>query len=178
VSNPFSIGSDRVRIGLIIVIVAVLVGTLAITLINDDGKGNTTTDPISNDQKPRGVDLDGNPISFEADFAGKPLLVNFWASWCEPCRAEFPLLQQASKRVNVLGIVSRDTAENARRFVEEQGSTWRHVVDSGSLAAAWGAGPGLPVTFAIDADGVVRRRQFGEISQTDLDAMFDAIGVE
>jgi cytochrome c biogenesis protein CcmG/thiol:disulfide interchange protein DsbE len=129
-------------------------------------------------QKPTGIDLNGEPLNFDEQYAGKPVLINFWASWCVPCRAEFPLLEQVSDDVAVIGVVSRDTAPKAREFADAEQSSWRHIVDDGSLAAAWKAGPGLPVTFAVDADGVVQRRQFGELSEIDLNAMLDAVGVD
>jgi thiol-disulfide isomerase/thioredoxin len=67
------------------------------------------------------TDLDGNPIQL-ADLAGRPVIVNFWASWCPPCIEEFPLLKSAAERhaddgLVVIGIVHRDRSEAARAFM-------------------------------------------------------------
>ncbi|MDP9389461.1 MAG: TlpA family protein disulfide reductase, partial [Actinomycetota bacterium] len=117
------------------------------------------------------VDLEGNRVRL-ADFGGKPVLVNFWASWCVPCRKEFPLLREAhDDGVAVLGVIFQDDRRSAAAFMREQRATWPALVDpEGRIARAYGVGlrPGLPVTVAIDGRGVLRERHIGELRREDL----------
>ena len=107
-----------------------------------------------------------------ADFRGKAVLLNFFASWCEPCRDELPLLQKASDggKVAVVGVVFRDSASAARNFVREVGVTFPTVDDDGGIARAYRVGfkPGLPMTFAIDANGTLVARHIGQLRAQDV----------
>lgn len=105
------------------------------------------------------TDVRGNRVRL-ADFSGHPVLVNFWASWCIPCRTEFPVLRSlAAGRpdVKVLGVVFDDSSSAARKFLDEQHATWPAVVDpKGEIAAAYGVAqkPGIPVTVLVDGAGL------------------------
>lgn len=118
-----------------------------------------------------------------SDFAGQPVIVNFWASWCGPCVEEFPLLRDAwERRVEegpvVIGIVYRDSSEQARAFMERMGASWPVAMDpAGAVAEAYGIfGP--PETFFIDRQGVIAHRQIGQLSEADLDRKIDEITEE
>ncbi|HEX9738536.1 MAG TPA: TlpA disulfide reductase family protein, partial [Candidatus Limnocylindria bacterium] len=80
------------------------------------------------------ADLDGEPVRL-ADYVGRPVIVNFWASWCLPaCAEEFPILAEALEvhadiGLAVIGIVYRDRSEAARAFGEQLGATWPLVMD-------------------------------------------------
>lgn len=95
-----------------------------------------------------------------ADLDGAPVVVNFWASWCEPCREEIPLLEDAWRTyrddgVIVLGVNVQDHADDAREFLEEMGMTFPVVRDADQeLARALGLF-GLPQTFFVRPDGTV-----------------------
>ncbi len=109
-------------------------------------------------------DLAGKTVRL-ADYRGQTVVLNFWASWCIPCRHEFPLLAQVDARpsVAVLGVVYNDSAGNARKFMAEHDGTWPGLVDDGQIARAYRVGPGVPVTVVIGPNGKVVRRNVGEI---------------
>jgi cytochrome c biogenesis protein CcmG, thiol:disulfide interchange protein DsbE len=121
-------------------------------------------------------DLSGRRVRL-ADYRGQVVLLNFWASWCQPCRQEFPVLGAAAaahREVRVLGVVFEDSDGSARRFMKRERSTWPGLRDgSGRIASAYGVGrkPGLPETFVIDAGGVLRGRHIGQAFGSDVDKL-------
>lgn len=120
------------------------------------------------------VDLNGNTVRL-ADYRGQAVLLNFWASWCVPCRKEFPLLKAVEGHgVSVLGVVFQDTTAAAASFMREQGATWPGLQDPGGpIAKAYGVGlkPGIPVTVLIDQRARMVERHIGELRKDDLDRL-------
>jgi cytochrome c biogenesis protein CcmG/thiol:disulfide interchange protein DsbE len=125
------------------------------------------------------TDLDGHPVRL-SDYAGRPVLLNFWASWCLPCVEEFPLLQaeleeHADEGLAVVGIVYRDRSEAARDFAEQHGAGWPQVMDPGeAVARAYGV-YGPPESWLIDPDGRVVSRQIGPYQAAELAADIDGL---
>jgi cytochrome c biogenesis protein CcmG/thiol:disulfide interchange protein DsbE len=125
------------------------------------------------------ADLDGRPVRL-ANYAGRPVLLNFWASWCTPCVEEFPLLdaaltEHADAGLAVVGIVYRDRSEAARDFAEQLGADWPLVMDPGeTVARAYGV-YGPPESWLIDSDGRVFGRQIGPYTADELDAELDRL---
>jgi cytochrome c biogenesis protein CcmG/thiol:disulfide interchange protein DsbE len=117
--------------------------------------------------------LDGGQVDLAA-LRGRPVVVNFWATWCEPCVREFPLLRRAAAghqadRLAVVGVLTNDRPAAARDFVRQFDATWPVGLDpDAGVAARWGA-VGLPHTYFIRPDGTLASRQLGELSQTTLD---------
>jgi cytochrome c biogenesis protein CcmG/thiol:disulfide interchange protein DsbE len=109
----------------------------------------------------------GPGFSLPDDLAGRPLVVNFWASWCTPCRKEMPVLQAVSQqlrgRVDFLGVDYLDQAGAARRLAAETGVTYRLAADPRGRAGAKLGITGLPTTLFIDAGGVLAGRRVGEL---------------
>ncbi len=101
---------------------------------------------------------------------GRPVILNFWASWCDPCKQEAPLLQQTWQRVAgqgalLIGIDSSDTTDPAKAFVAHYGITYPNVVDTvnGVTAINYGV-TGFPETFFLDQHGIVIRKEIGVLS--------------
>jgi cytochrome c biogenesis protein CcmG/thiol:disulfide interchange protein DsbE len=114
--------------------------------------------------------LDGKgDISLES-LRGKTVVLNFWASWCGPCRDELPILEEVSKRwrgknVVFVGVDARDVRSDARSFLERYGVTYPNVYDGkGSLLGRYGVG-GVPETYFVDAAGKVRWRIAGPVEE-------------
>ncbi len=118
------------------------------------------------------ADLNGSPLRL-ADLRGRPVIVNFWASWCGPCVDEFPILVKAAaahraEGLAVIGIVFRDRSEAAREFMARLGAEWPTAVDPGETVANQFGIIGPPDTFFIDRGGIVVGRQIGQLSASDL----------
>ena len=105
-----------------------------------------------------------------ADFAGEPLLVNFFASWCAPCRAEAPALALLAKSVTVIGIAYKDKPADTNAFLTQFGNPFSAIgVDrDGRLGFAWGV-YGVPESYVIGSDGTVLLRHAGPIDRRVLD---------
>ena len=105
------------------------------------------------------------------ELRGTPLVLNFWASWCDPCRAEAKRLERAWKRqsgVQFLGLDVQDAREDARDFISQFGLTFPHVRDPGNdTQRAWGV-TGLPETYFIAADGRVVGHVIGTVDEQQL----------
>jgi cytochrome c biogenesis protein CcmG/thiol:disulfide interchange protein DsbE len=125
------------------------------------------------------TDLDGTPISL-AELRGRPVVVNFWASWCGPCVEEFPLLEDAARRhagdeLAIVGIVYQDRSEAARAFMERNDASWPAAMDPGERTAAAYGILAPPETFFIGRDGRIVARQIGQLSASSLDEKLAAI---
>ena len=106
--------------------------------------------------------------------AGRPTVINLFASWCGPCEREMPLLNRVAGRelgTDFLGVAHLDARADAERFVAEQRVVFTTVLDLGGEVAAAVGGRGLPVTVAFDRDGVMVGRVFGELTEDSLEAL-------
>ena len=109
-----------------------------------------------------------------AGFRGRPVLVNVWASWCVPCRAEAPLLGRTARNadIDVIGIHTGSSRAEASAFIDEFGLDYPNLQDSGASSIQHALHvTAMPTTFVFDADGVLRGRTDGGLTQARLDAM-------
>ncbi|HET7433394.1 MAG TPA: DsbE family thiol:disulfide interchange protein [Thermoanaerobaculia bacterium] len=107
-----------------------------------------------------------------AAFRGKPIVVNFWATWCGPCWEEHPILNEAARangdRVQFLGVVFQDDEAKILGFLQQRGAAYPTVIDQrGTTAIAYGVG-GVPETFILDANGIIVAKHDGPVSAEQL----------
>jgi peroxiredoxin len=190
-----------------VLIVATIVGGLAyIERQRSGGSGSVASDGTGIVELPAAKNATGQSVSTEvgraapdfllntpdggqlrlSDLQGKPVLVNFWASWCAPCRQEMPEIVRTydAHASDGLVIVAVDLQENAgqiREFADEFGMKFPIVVDrNGGVADAWRIGgpiEGIPSSYFLDEHGVVQSRVFGPMTADVLASNLRTIGV-
>lgn len=120
-----------------------------------------------------GEKVDLEDIIHPAHVEGQPVVLNFWASWCAPCRVEMPHLQNASLKYNgraaIIGVNQGETAKTVADFAAEQGITYPLLIDQNQEVNYLYDVRGLPTTIFIGADGVVREVVIGTVTQAVLE---------
>jgi thiol-disulfide isomerase/thioredoxin len=106
------------------------------------------------------VDLEGNEVTL-SDFRGKTVFLNFWATWCPPCRAEMPEIEAVyqeykNKDVVVIGVDIRETKAEVLQFVQQGGYTWTFVLDTSGEVTVNYQITAIPTSFFIDGDGIIQ----------------------
>jgi cytochrome c biogenesis protein CcmG, thiol:disulfide interchange protein DsbE len=147
-----------------------LLGLLVWKIASDEAPVAQVGKPVPSFDLPT---LSGDERVAVADHVGKPMVINFWATWCVPCRSEAPLLERAAKhyddRVVFIGVDVRDFIGDAKDFVAEHDLTYLIAYDGpAKLWEPWGI-TGLPETFFVDRDGTIVAHKIGEIDQAELD---------
>jgi cytochrome c biogenesis protein CcmG/thiol:disulfide interchange protein DsbE len=169
----------------VVVVLAVGVVTWAVVAGSDDeaSGGDVVPKVLSAKVGERAPDfslptLDGGTVRL-SDYRGKPIVLNFWASWCTPCRQEFPLLRTtvgSDPDVALIGVNTQDFVESdGREFAEEQHAEWPNGFDRNEAVRRGYGVTGLPETFFIDADGVIRSHVIQGLSQKVLDEQLATI---
>lgn len=122
--------------------------------------------------------LEGEGVSL-TDFHGKPVVVNFWSTWCVPCEQEHVLLQQAAEHyagnAQFLGVVYQDEEAAVRRYVARKGASYPQMMDPGSRCSIDYGVSGVPETFFIDAQGVVAHKKTGPLVGPEIRAHLDPL---
>jgi peroxiredoxin len=119
--------------------------------------------------------LDGAEINL-ASLRGTPLLINFWATWCEPCRVEMPILQDfyethRASGLRILAVNLGETPDIIRRWVDDYGLTFDIILDPQQSLAALYQIRGQPSTYAISPSGIITAIYYGPISVDQLQAV-------
>jgi thiol-disulfide isomerase/thioredoxin len=128
-------------------------------------------------------DLSGTPVS-NANWSGKVVLVNFWATWCPPCREEIPeliaLQKQYGDRLQIIGISEDDDPpEKVLKFARQQGINYPVVMSTPEIIAAYGGVPALPTSYVIDPQGRVVQKHSGLYAMDAYNRDFRALlGIE
>jgi thiol-disulfide isomerase/thioredoxin len=161
------------------------------TLVKD---GSTPVATTGGDDSPLGKDLrgkaapaftlvsvTGKKVSL-ADFKGRPMVINFWATYCGPCKLEMPWFEEFSKKyadkhLQILGIDDEDgvTKEQVAEAARKAGVSYPILMDTSANASAYGLGDYLPVTFYIDAKGNVVDQTPGAPSKEQMEATIQKI---
>lgn len=119
--------------------------------------------------------LDGTTVAF-SDYAGTPMIVNFFASWCAPCVDEMPHLEvihQDRDDVVVIGVNTQDSLHRATALIAQTGVTYEIVLDArGGLYRDFGV-VGMPTTFLVDGSGAVVHRHMGIVTAGELVSLID-----
>jgi thiol-disulfide isomerase/thioredoxin len=124
--------------------------------------------------------IDGKPVSL-SQFRGKPVVLTFFASWCQPCRAELPMMEKLQKemgdRLQVVAVNYRDIYFDSKRFVRDRGVTYPALLESDDNPVAERYGVhGIPMTFFIDRNGKIEYKTlFGEGSRAAIQPGLDKI---
>lgn len=125
------------------------------------------------------TNLAGEPVTL-SQFRGQPVVINFWATWCVPCRREMPALQQAfvehqEEGLVILAVNQREETNLVEPFVDELGLTFEILYDSdGAVNKAYQV-TGLPRTVFVDRQGVIKHIQVGELQEVVLQGLLDRI---
>ncbi|MGA0118380.1 MAG: TlpA family protein disulfide reductase [Ilumatobacteraceae bacterium] len=177
-----------------IVLLVSVVGGWALSRSSDDVDANLTDPGV--EQTP-GIGTNANNTGKKFSFVpvtdvlsgvavtitptGKPMVVNFWFSTCEPCKREMPVLTAAAETygaaVNFVGINPNDTTESASAFLTKYGIKYANYLDDGDQLAAAGVTT-MPTTVFINADGYVVKTRAGELTTEDIDNILqNSLGV-
>jgi cytochrome c biogenesis protein CcmG/thiol:disulfide interchange protein DsbE len=158
----------------IVLLVAGLIGLLVYGVVSES-PDSSIDDAVQRGEREPAPDIElpplgGGPERSLEDWRGKVVVLNYWASWCEPCREESPLLERWHKRISkqdatVLGIDVLDVTSDAEDFIEEFGLTYPHLRDEdGSSQEKFGV-IAYPETFVIDRKGRIVATRRGPVDE-------------
>ncbi len=178
--------------GTAVVALAVVIGAFAVfgTRLSSDSSGSTSLGTVTGAGFSR---LPGSPAqAFSipslqdprvhvslAGFRGRPLVLNFWASWCVPCRKEMPAIEDVARRlgasVSFVGVDTNDTRSAALGFAAQTGVTYPLGFDPNAAVASSYGVYGLPTTFFVSGDGRLLGRQVGAMTAVRLETLITRV---
>ncbi len=168
-----------IALGVVVVLVAFSV--VLATQVGNDPRKDAKTSHLAGRTAPKFTvqTLDGETVTSRG-LAGKAVIVNFWNSWCSPCREEEPVLEQfyAAHKDDpdfvMIGIVRQDETGDVKAYVKDHGVAWTVALDPGSVAALDFGTRGQPETYAISPSGTVAAAKFGPMEPGQLDTFLAA----
>jgi thiol-disulfide isomerase/thioredoxin len=119
--------------------------------------------------------LDGKELKL-SDFRGRAVIVNFWATWCGPCKIEMPWFVELNKKyapqgLTILGVAMDDSGQGEiAKFAKEMGVNYPILIGKEKVGDAYGGVPGLPTTFYIDRNGKIMDRVVGIVGRSEIEA--------
>ena len=126
------------------------------------------------------ISLQGVPVKL-SQFRGQATVVNYWATWCGPCKEEMPLLESRYKKylpeLVVLGVDAGEDPDLVSRFVDDLGLTFPILLDNDYEVESLFGITAYPTTIFIDSDGIIQARHIGQLDARLLDAYLELIGV-
>lgn len=176
--KPRSLNTRVLIVGLVVVVPLV-----AVLLLNLGRDPHVIGSPLVGRAAPEFAlqPLDGSAPVTLASLRGRPLVLNFWATWCVPCFQEHPLLVAAARslgeRVHFVGVIYEDSDEQVRAFLARQGSAYPSLSDPGSRTAIAYGVFGVPETYFIDAEGRIAAKQIGPLDAASLEAKLKDAGL-
>lgn len=125
--------------------------------------------------------VDGKPVSL-SDLRGKNVLINFWATWCGPCRLEMPLLQAAQDnfagRLVVVAVNNDEPPDKVQAFIDELGLHLTVLLDPGTKIAELYRVRGYPTSLFLDPQGIIRYQHIGVLNKSTLDGYLTDLGLK
>ena len=115
------------------------------------------------------------------DLHGHPILINFWATWCEPCQVEMPYIEEAYEKFGpdlvVLAVNADEPADKVQAFVSDLGLKFNILLDSGSKVQAQYRVTAFPTTYLVDREGIVKVQHIGTLSRSQLFSYLQQVGL-
>jgi peroxiredoxin len=127
------------------------------------------------------TNLDGKSVHLR-DFRGRVVVINFWATWCEPCRTEMPIFQSAY-RVNqplgleILAVNFDEPRSEVQEFRDQMFLGLTMLLDPGGVIQRLYRVSGYPTTFFVDREGVIRAQHVGDLNESQLDEYLESVGI-
>ena len=128
------------------------------------------------------LDMDGNEVNL-SDYFGKPIIINFWATWCGPCKSELPAFDNMYAKYGddvefiMLNLTdgSRDTVDKVKQFVSDNGYSFPVYFDTTLEASNTYGAYSIPTTYLIDDEGIPVHSQMGAMSEEQLEQLINAL---
>lgn len=179
----------KILLPIIVIILFVILTKLATSQVLTNTSKKTSADlivergPVSiGSPAPifRLMGLDDNSVKLD-EYKGKVVILNFWATWCSPCKEEMPILNeygaQHSDSVVIIGVAVMDSVESIRSFIQQSGVSYSILIDETGVVGSAYHVVGYPTTYFIDTEGMIRGKYVGTLSPRVLQQNLIPLGI-